>query len=140
MTKYPGLCAFSLFALGGCATIISGETDRVTFTAIPDNTTFNIKDETGKSVHHGTTLATVLLDRGNGYFDGQTYQIDFSAPGYIPKTQELDTSLNGWYFGNLIFGGVLGLLVIDPATGSMWDLPEKLDVTLSLEKHLPVNK
>ncbi len=29
------------------------------------------------------------------------------------------------YFGNLLFGGVLGLLIIDPATGAMYSLSTK---------------
>jgi hypothetical protein len=116
--------------LTGCASIISGKTDMVKFNSIPVGTEFAIKDENGKAVHHGSTPATVNLERGNGYFDGQTYEVDFSASGYQNKPYKLDTTMNGWYFGNLIFGGVLGLLVIDPATGAMWDLPDEVNVTL----------
>ena len=30
---------------------------------------------------------------------------------------------NGWYLaGNFIFGGLLGWLIVDPATGAMWNL------------------
>lgn len=130
MTKYrmAGLCGLVL--LNGCATIISGGTDQVAFSSIPEKVAFNIKDEQGKSVHQGTTPAAVVLNRGNGVFNGQSYRIDFSAPGYQSKTETLDASINGWYFGNLIFGGLLGLLIIDPATGAMWDLPETMGVNL----------
>lgn len=39
--------------------------------------------------------------------------------------------LNGWYFGNLLLGGVIGMLIVDPATGSMWKLDTPpLSVTL----------
>ena len=131
MNKYLALGFFSLAALSGCATIISGETDRVVFSAKPEKVAFSIKNEKDEFVQQGTTPSTVVLDRGNGYFDGQTYQVNFSAPGYSPKTMPLDTTLNNWYFGNLLFGGVLGLLIVDPATGSMWDLPEKMEATLS---------
>lgn len=35
--------------------------------------------------------------------------------------------MNGWYIGNLLFGGIIGLLIVDPATGAMWTLiPRKL--------------
>jgi hypothetical protein len=42
--------------------------------------------------------------------------------------------LSGWYFGNLVFGGIIGMLIVDPLTGSMWNLTpdhidEKLDAT-----------
>ncbi len=130
MNKYLILSFFSLATLSGCASIISGATDSVVFTATPENVAFSIKDEEGKPVHKGTTPATVVLKRSDGFFDGQTYQVDFSAPGYSPKTLPLDTTLNGWYVGNLLFGGALGILIVDPATGAMWDLPGEVNVTL----------
>ncbi len=73
----------------------------------------------------------MVLDRGNGYIDGQTYKVEYSAPGFADLTQVLDTTMNGWYVGNLVFGGLIGFLVVDPATGAMWDLPEKMDVKLT---------
>jgi len=41
--------------------------------------------------------------------------------------------LNGWYIGNLLFGGLIGLLIVDPLTGAMWTLDPK-DINLILEK------
>jgi len=125
-----GLVTLTMLSLNGCATIISGKTDKVTFTSVPEHATFQIKDEQGKAVHDGNTPASVVLDRGNGYFDGQTYDVEFSAPGYKSQPLKLDTELNGWYMGNLLFGGALGLLLVDPATGAMWDLPEKMEANL----------
>jgi hypothetical protein len=38
----------------------------------------------------------------------------------------------GWYLGgNLLFGGSIGYLIVDPVTGAMWTLaPEDINVTL----------
>jgi hypothetical protein len=30
--------------------------------------------------------------------------------------------MDGWYIGNILFGGVIGFLIVDPATGAMWKL------------------
>jgi hypothetical protein len=30
--------------------------------------------------------------------------------------------LNGWYAGNILIGGIVGLLIVDPATGAMYKL------------------
>ena len=117
--------------LCGCASIMSGSKDSVVFNSFPTGAEFLIKDENNKLVHHGTTPATVTLERGESYFDGQTYNIEFSKTGYIPESQKVDTSINGWYFGNFIFGGLLGFLIIDPATGAMWSLPDNVNVSLS---------
>jgi hypothetical protein len=133
MTKYQYFGLFCLVTLNGCASLISGSYDEVAFTSSPNSAAFNIKDENGKTVHQGTTPASVVLERSDGYLDGQTYQVSFSAPGYLPKTESLDTTFNGWYFGNLIFGGLIGLVVLDPATGAMWDLPSTMDVKLSAQ-------
>src|SRR5436305_14092712 len=41
-------------------------------------------------------------------------------------------TINGWYFGNLAFGGVIGMLVVDPLTGAMYTLePDQIDQTLT---------
>jgi hypothetical protein len=40
--------------------------------------------------------------------------------------------VNGWYFGNIIFGGLIGLLAVDPATGAMYTLkPDAVEGALS---------
>jgi len=35
--------------------------------------------------------------------------------------------MNGWYFGNLAIGGILGMLVIDPLTGAMYRMVPRSD-------------
>ena len=40
--------------------------------------------------------------------------------------------MNGWYIANIIFGGLIGLLIIDPATGAMYTLSPK-DVNAVLD-------
>jgi hypothetical protein len=57
------------------------------------------------------------------------------APGYPKKEVFLDTTLRwGWYlFGNVVFGGLIGILIVDPATGAMWALDvddNELKITL----------
>jgi hypothetical protein len=42
--------------------------------------------------------------------------------GYETKTISVECKLNGWYFGNILIGGLIGLLIVDPATGAMYKL------------------
>ncbi|MFI3218637.1 MAG: hypothetical protein QX189_05890 [Methylococcales bacterium] len=116
--------------LSGCASIISGSSSPVRIASTPEQADFTITNEDGIKVHSGITPSTVTLKSGAGYFDGASYSIDYSKDGYNPQTATLDSGVNGWYFGNLLFGGFLGLLVIDPATGAMFDLPDDLSVSL----------
>lgn len=48
---------------------------------------------------------------------------------------QVNYKLNGWYFGNIIFGGAIGMLVVDPATGAMWKIIDPVvDETLVRSK------
>ncbi len=57
-----------------------------------------------------------------------------SKDGFTSKSVALRATLNGWYFGNLLFGGLLGLLIIDPATGAMYKLKQQTAVIEKLEE------
>lgn len=123
-----------LLALGltGCASIINGRTQQVTFGSTPDNAVLTIIDRAGNVVHSGVTPATVSLMRGYGYFKPGHYTVRFEKPGYSPREVSLAGQVSGWYLGNLIIGGmVLGMLIVDPITGGMFTLaPDKVDAAL----------
>jgi hypothetical protein len=58
--------------------------------------------------------------------------VTFDKAGYDKNVVPVEFKLNGWYFGNIIFGEPLGLLIIDPATGAMFKLEtEFLNETLT---------
>jgi hypothetical protein len=42
--------------------------------------------------------------------------------GYETKKINVECSINGWYFGNIVFGGLIGFLIVDPVTGAMFKL------------------
>ncbi|MEG2299308.1 MAG: hypothetical protein RSC03_02235, partial [Acinetobacter sp.] len=66
-----------------------------------------------------------------GYFKPEEYQITFSKDGFTPKTVAVKGTISGWYFGNIIFGGLIGLLAVDPATGAMYSFtPEDINAVL----------
>ncbi len=121
----------ALTALSGCATIAGNSTYPVTISSLPSESKFIVTNEGGKEVHSGTTPSTVTLKSGAGYFDGEKYSIKYSKDGYSDGLSVIDSSLSGWYIGNLLFGGLLGMLVIDPTTGAMWKLPENTSTTLA---------
>ena len=75
------------------------------------------------------------LKKGRGYFKPETYTLSFSKEGYKPVDITVRGSVNGWYFGNVIFGGLIGLLAVDPATGAMYTLqPKEVAATLDALK------
>ena len=76
----------------------------------------------------GTTAKTphtAALERGDGYFQKKYYDITLSKEGYVTEKVSIAPELNPWYIGNLFFGGILGMVFVDPLTGSMWRFEEK---------------
>ncbi len=67
---------------------------------------------------------------GEGYFRGQTYTLRFMREGYPDRQVELDSSVDGWYWANILFGGVIGMLIVDPLTGAMYKLPDEVSADL----------
>ncbi len=53
--------------------------------------------------------------------------------GYVKQVVSIESRVDGWYIvGNLFFGGLLGYLIIDPATGTMWTLNHNKNVHTDL--------
>ncbi len=124
----PAALAFSL--ISGCASIISDSTYPVTINSSPAEDDFTITNSNGIKIHSGRTPSTVMLKSGDGYFSPASYTVTFRKGRFAEKTITIDGKMDGWYIGNLIFGGLLGVLVIDPATGAMWKLPEEVSASL----------
>ena len=116
----------TLFAfIPGCATIFGGSNWPISVRTNPDGAKVEIRNKKGLEVYSGTSPATLRLKSGAGYFSKESYTISLSNAGYEPKTINLECKINGWYFGNILIGGVLGMLIIDPATGAMYKLDTK---------------
>jgi hypothetical protein len=118
------------FALSGCASIFNGQTQAVTIKSVPDGATVSVTNRAGEKVHSGTSPVTLTLKRGAGYFKSETYLVKFTKDGYAPKELTITSSVSGWYIGNILFGGVIGMLAVDPATGGMYTFPESVSGTL----------
>lgn len=135
MKKLMVLCVMlAAFGLTGCATIVGDSTQTVQVNSNPQGAKFEIKDEQGMIVTSGTTPQSVVLDKSDGsYFGGKDYQITFTKEGYAPNTLPVRHSANGWYIGgNLVFGGLIGYLLVDPFNGGMYTLkPKAPNVTLA---------
>jgi hypothetical protein len=113
---------FLLVSVAACASIVSDSKGPVTISSNPTAAEIAIVDQSGVEIYRGTTPATITLDASAGYFDGQEYTVTFSKDGYDPTTVKVDSTINGWYVGNIVFGGFIGWLIVDPLTGAMWAL------------------
>ena len=89
--------AILFLTLQGCASIINGKTQELTFSSVPDGATVSIN---GRIM--GKTPLTITIDRK----DGQT--LTFEKEGFTIQTMQLTTSLEPWFWGNIVLGGVVG--------------------------------
>jgi len=117
--------------LAGCATIINGTTCSVTITSQPEDADVTVVNSAGRTVFTGKTPAAVELRRGKGYFQGEHYTVKFVKSGYQPTELRITKHLDGWYFGNILLGGWIGMLIVDPLTGAMWTLDNNICADLS---------
>lgn len=132
MTKIVSAIIFGL--LTGCATIMGTDSQNIPIRSAPSDASISIIDENGSEIYSGRTPTTVPFKKSNGkYFGKKSYKVVISKPGYGTQTIPITASVNGWYmFGNLIFGGLIGYLIVDPLNGKMYSLsPENIDATLT---------
>ncbi len=101
-----------------CASIICGSTQSVTFNSTPSNATIS-----DNGVQIGQTPLSAKLTRK------ENHAITIELEGYQQYEIMIKKSFNGWYLGNIIFGGLIGL-VVDPLTGAIYQLtPTQVNAT-----------
>lgn len=115
----------------GCASLVSKTSYPVSFNSDPSGSKLVITDSMGKEIYAGMTPAVVELKGKDGFFSGASYTITMSKEGYDEKSILISSKIDGWYWGNILFGGLIGMLIIDPMTGAMWALPEESNATLT---------
>jgi PEGA domain len=129
-----GLAGASVLA-GGCASIVHSGNRAISINTDPPGATASIRKAGGSLedvVIVQKTPCTVSLDPKKSYFRGQTYTLRLEMPGYQTTEVELTPKMSGWYWGNLLIGGLIGMLAVDPATGAMWNIePDKIDHKLA---------
>ena len=126
-----GLCLASLHICvlistvllsSGCATIVSKSRYPVSIITEPPAASIEVKDQDGVVQFIGTSPATAMLDAGSGYFTRARYTVTASKDGFTSASMPLQSSINGWYWGNIFVGGLIGLLLVDPISGAMFQI------------------
>jgi len=116
-----------------CATIFGKSSYPFRISTDPAGADVSVMNKKGKEIFKGTSPANVTLKSGAGYFSRAEYQVKIASPGYAEQVIPVNFKMNGWYFGNILIGGVLGMLIIDPISGAMWKL-ETADINTTLIK------
>lgn len=133
VTSITVLIVCAVVLVTGCATIVSGGDQDIPIKTRPTEARVRVLDSHNMEVWSSRTPTTVTLDKGVGYFKGARYILEIEKEGYEPRTISIRSSLNaGWYIaGNLLLGGWIGWLIVDPLTGAMWTLePDMVNLNL----------
>lgn len=122
ITRITLLCMATIvvISLTNCASIIHGPTQPIDITSQPSGAKITIDGNL-----HGTTPHAVLLKR-KGRMKGESsdkkeYALKIEMDGYFPYEIKLKRELDGWFFGNILFGGIIGIIV-DASNGAMYKL------------------
>jgi hypothetical protein len=109
----------------GCATILGGGTSQaVSVASDPVGARFAIKSSSGLQMASGNAPQAVRLPRKN------EYQVEFTAPGYQTQSVVLTKGVNGWIWGNLVLGWIVGF-AIDFISGSAYKLePAQVQIAM----------
>ncbi|MCM3876863.1 MAG: hypothetical protein NEA02_10635 [Thermoanaerobaculia bacterium] len=111
----------------GCASVVHGTTQAVPVNSSPVGA--SVKVNCGKSVVTANTLTptTVRLKR-----NAEPCNITLSKEGYEDASLVFLRSVSGWFWGNILIGGVVGM-IIDGADGAIYNRsPESASLSLAL--------
>ncbi len=123
LEKMMTMCLIPIL-FASCATIIGKSSpEPLNVRSTPDQARVVITDEAGVKIFEGKTPTIVTLEKKRAFFSGKKYWVTLSKEGFKDHSVSVDTRVGGWYLGgNLLFGGLIGYLIVDPATGAMWTL------------------
>jgi len=111
------------FTIVGCCTIVSGRNQQLPVISTPSGARVIVNGVQQQSP------CTLVLDRKQ-----PLYQVRVEKDGYEPVEITLRKGVNGWIWGNILFGGIIGL-IIDVCTGSVNKFtPTELEVNLAKQK------
>lgn len=92
-----GSLVIALVAFSGCASIVSGASQQLSFNSEPSGADVKVNGQ--KTC---TTPCTQMFKRSNSTI------VSIEKEGYVSETINPSTGLDSWFWGNIIFGGLIG--------------------------------
>lgn len=119
------IAAVSLVSTAACATIMQGPNQGIAVDSTPTGAAISVDGQP-----MGTTPAVLRLPRKDAHL------VRLELDGYAPYEMQLQKKMSGWVWGNLAFGGIVGVIV-DGSTGAMYRLTPG-DVSASMQTRTAV--
>ena len=103
----------------GCATIMNRTTQTIGITSRPSGAAVSID-----GASQGVTPVIAKLERK------RTHAVLITLDGYQPFETTIKRRVSGWVLGNILFGGLIGL-VIDTVSGGLYTLtPDQISAEM----------
>ena len=102
-----------------CASVMTGKTDLISVNSSPVGAAFT----TNVGIK-GVTPTKIEVP------DNTDIEFTFEKEGYAPATYTAPRKMSGWVWGNIVLGGVIGL-VVDFASGGVYTHEKEVVVTLA---------
>lgn len=118
------LAAVALATASGCASIVKGTSQSVTVNTDPSAANCLLSRDGQQIAVVNPTPGTIQVGKASG-----TISIVCRKMGYQDAAGTLASSFQAMTFGNIIFGGIIGVAV-DAASGAMHEYPPMVTVTL----------
>ena len=124
---FPLFAIFLALSLSGCASIVSGDNQTVSITALYEG-----KSVTGamctanndEGTWYVTTPGSIILSRS-----GEALVVVCEKEGYDAGIVTVESSTKPMAFGNILFGGIIGAAV-DAGTGAAFDYPQSITILM----------
>lgn len=123
MNRFAALALMAL--LPACATIGEGTSDNVTVSTTPAGATCTL-DRKGERIGAlATTPGSLRIDKSV-----HPMMVTCNREGFQTASTTATPAFTGWTFGNLILGGIIGI-VVDIASGANGRYPSEVQLTLT---------
>jgi hypothetical protein len=113
-----------LTGLPGCATLFTDDHQSIVVTSEPVGAMCEVRQGGAFIATVAQTPGTVLVGKSR-----HDIAIDCTRPGYYPGAAVVQPHFQDWTFGNIIYGGSIGLLA-DTSTGAVNEYPHWVSVLM----------
>jgi len=113
-----------VFGLAACATLVTDDHQSMIVTSDPPGATCEVRQGATPLAVVSPTPGTILVGKSR-----HDIAVDCTRPGYYPGAAVVPPHFQDMTFGNLLYGGTLGLLV-DTSSGAINEYPRWVSVLM----------
>lgn len=118
-------CAAGAALTSACATISEGSSDSIYVVTSPAGASCAATRDGGPVGHVNPTPGSMTVDKSK-----KAITLDCGKEGYLDARGVIASEMEAMTFGNLIFGGLIGVAV-DASSGALNDYPESITIEMT---------